>query len=96
MDEFDRVADPPDGVARLAKALFSLDALIEARSTLLRVEPRADPDTVWRAAKLLQSRAQTIAALIEPFLYDEQALWESIRWIRDAEQRDLSPGGPHG
>ena len=81
----DAVGEPPPPVARLAKALFALDTLIEARSTLLRTEPRADPDTVWRATRLLQTRAQMISALLEPFLSDEQSLWESIRWIRNAE-----------
>jgi hypothetical protein len=80
-----RAGDPPDAVGRLAKALFALDAMVDARSTLVRAEPRTDPDTVWRAARLLQSRAQMIATLLEPFLYDEQSLWEAIHWIRDAD-----------
>ncbi len=78
-------SEPPDTVGRLAKAPFSLGALLDARATLVRAEPRTDPDAVWRAARLLQSRAQLIATLLEPFLYDEQSLWEAIRWIRDAD-----------
>ena len=85
MDEPLRAGEPPDAVGRLAKALFSLDAMLDARSTLVRAEPRTDPDAVWRAARLLQSRAQIIATLLEPFLYDEQSLWEAIRWIRGAD-----------
>ena len=84
MDESLRANEPSEAVARLAKALFSLDAMLDARSTLVRAEPRTDPDAVWRAARLLQSRAQLVATLLEPFLYDEQSLWEAIRWIRDA------------
>lgn len=85
VDEPLRDSHPPDAVARLAKALFSLDAMLDARSTLVRAEPRTDPDAVWRAARLLQSRAQLISTLLEPFLYDEQSLWEAIRWIHDAD-----------
>ncbi len=86
MDEPLRAGEPPpDAVARLAKALFSLDAMLDARSTLMRAEPRTDPDAVWRATRLLQSRAQLIATLLEPFLYDEQSLWQAIRWIRGAD-----------
>jgi len=84
VDESLRANEPSEAVARLAKALFSLDAMLDARSTLVRAEPRTDPDAVWRAARLLQSRAQLVATLLEPFLYDEQSLWEAIRWIRDA------------
>ena len=85
MDEPLRAGEPPDAVARLAKALFSLDSMLDARSTLMRAEPRTDPDAVWRATRVLQSRAQLVATLLEPFLYDEQSLWEAIRWIQGAD-----------
>ena len=38
--------EPPAAVARLAKALFALDTLIDARTTLLGNEPLADPDGI--------------------------------------------------
>jgi hypothetical protein len=82
---------PPASVALLARALFSLEALIEARSTLLRLEPRAEPDAVWKAANLLYMRAQLITDLMEPLLHDEQQLWDAIRWIRGAGQEEPRP-----
>lgn len=82
-------------MALLARSLFSLDALIEARSTLLRLEPRAEPDAVWKAANLLFTRARLITQLMEPLLHDEQALWDAIRWIRDAGQQE-PPGDRQG
>ena len=79
--------DPPSPVARLAKALFSLDTLIDARTRLLRTEPLADPDGAWQALHTLVTQCQLIADLLDPLLHDEALLWDAIHWIRDADTR---------
>lgn len=90
----DEAVTPPDSVATLARILFSLDALMEARTTLVRIEPRTDPDRVWQAANLLYTRARLITELMEPLLHDEQALWSGIQWIRTAGQQDIGSLDP--
>ncbi len=77
--------EPPSSVARLAKALFTLDTLIDARTTLLATEPLADPDTAWKALHTLVSRSRIVADLLEPLLADESLLWDAIHWIRDED-----------
>ncbi len=77
--------EPPSSVARLAKALFLLDTLIDARTTLLGNEPLADPDTAWKALHTLVSRSRMVADLLEPLLTDESTLWDAVHWIRDED-----------
>ena len=86
--------DPPSPVARLAKALFTLDTLIDARTSLLRTEPLADPDGAWRALHTLVTQCQMIADLLDPLLQDEALLWDAIHWIRDADTRPPPPPAP--
>ena len=77
--------EPPSSVARLAKALFLLDTLIDARTTLLAKEPLADPDAAWAALHALVSRSRMVADLLEPLLTDEALLWDAVHWIRDED-----------
>jgi hypothetical protein len=83
--------EPPAAVARLAKALFALDTLIDARTTLLGNEPLADPDTAWKALHTLVTRSRMVADLLEPLLTDEALLWDAVHWIRD---EDAGTPGP--